>query len=78
MKLAFFNEFRLGVIRDGQIVDATDSFEGREFRRPQDMMEELIIGWEQLKSKIESAIHNKDGLSLESVRLRAPFPVQAS
>ena len=74
MKLAFFNEFRLGVIRDGQIVDATDSFEGREFRRPQDMMEELIIGWEQLKSKIESAIHNKDGLSLESVRLRAPVP----
>ena len=38
MKLAFFNEFRLGVIRDGQIVDAMDSFEGREFRRPQDMM----------------------------------------
>ena len=74
MKLAFFNEFRLGVIRDGQIVDATDSFEGREFRRPQDMMEELITGWDSQKTKIESAIHNKDGVSLESVRLRAPVP----
>ena len=68
MKLAFFNEFRLGVIRDGQIVDATDSFEGREFRRPQDMMEELITGWDQQKPKIESAIHNKDGVSLESAK----------
>ena len=74
MKLAFFNEFRLGVIRDGQIVDAMDSFEGREFRRPQDMMEELITGWDSQKTKIESAIHNKDGVSLESVRLRAPVP----
>ena len=46
MKLVFFNDFRLGVIRDGQIVDATDSFGGREFRRPQDMMEELIIDWD--------------------------------
>ena len=74
MKLAFFNEFRLGVIRDGQIVDAMDSFEGCEFPRPQDMMEDLITGWDSQKTKIESAIHNKDGVSLESVQLRAPVP----
>jgi len=53
MKLTLFNEYRLGVISDGQIVDATESFGGREFRRPQDMMEELIIDWDQQKAKIE-------------------------
>ena len=74
MKLVFFNDFRLGVIRDGQVVDATDSFGGREFRRPQDMMEELIIDWDQQKAKIESAIQGKDGVPLDSVRLRPPLP----
>ena len=74
MKLVFFNDFRLRVIRDGQIVDATDSFGGREFRRPQDMKEELIIDWDHQKAKIESAIQGKDGVPLDRVRLRPPLP----
>ena len=74
MKLVLFNDFRLGVIQNLQVVDAMGALEGLDFRRPQDMIEEVIINWEQLKPKIESAVSGQSGLPLSSVHLRAPLP----
>ena len=48
------------------------ALEGRSFRRPQDMIEEVIIN--ELKPEIETAIAGKEGVPLQSVRLRAPVP----
>jgi len=55
MKLVLFDENRLGVINDGLVVDAMEVFEGVQFRRPQDMIEEIITNWEELGPKIASA-----------------------
>jgi 2-keto-4-pentenoate hydratase/2-oxohepta-3-ene-1,7-dioic acid hydratase in catechol pathway len=74
MKLALFNEFRLGVIQDHRVVDAMEALTGLQFRKPQDMIEEVITRWDQLKPKIEAAIRGKEGVALASVRLRAPVP----
>ena len=43
MKLALFDDFRLGVIEGDRIVNAMSAVEGMSFRRPQDLMEEVII-----------------------------------
>jgi 2-keto-4-pentenoate hydratase/2-oxohepta-3-ene-1,7-dioic acid hydratase in catechol pathway len=74
MKLVLFDDYRLGVIQGNRVVDAMEVFAGAQFRRPQDMMEEVIINWGELKPKIESAIRGKDGVPLDRVRLRAPLP----
>jgi len=74
MKLVLFDDYRLGVIKDNRVVDAMGALEGQTFRRPQDMIEEVIINWDELKPKIESAIAGKEGVPLQSVRLRAPVP----
>lgn len=74
MKLVLFDDYRLGVLQEGQIKDAMGAFDGASFRRPQDMMEEVITNWEQLKPKIESAIRGADGVPVSSVKLRAPLP----
>jgi 2-keto-4-pentenoate hydratase/2-oxohepta-3-ene-1,7-dioic acid hydratase in catechol pathway len=74
MKLVLFNEYRLGVIRDDRVVDAMAALEGRQFRRPQDLIEEVITGWEALKPKIEAALRGQEGLPLDSVRWRPPVP----
>lgn len=74
MKLVLFNDFRLGVLRDGRVVDATDAMGGVQFRRPQDMIEEIITRWDELKSEIDAAVQGKPGVPLSSVRLRAPVP----
>ena len=74
MKLVLFNEFKFGVIRGDRVVDAMEALNGRDFRRPQDIIEEVIINWQELKPKIQAAIEGKEGVPLQSVRLRAPVP----
>src|SRR5918996_5162003 len=74
MKLALFNEYRLGVIQGHQVVDAMEALLGLHFRKPQDMIEEVITRWNELKPKIEATVHGKEGIPLDSVRLRPPVP----
>ncbi len=74
MKLVFFDDYRLGVINDDRVVDAMEAFDGAQFRRPQDMIEEVITNWDKLGPKITSAVRGKDGVPLDSVRFRPPVP----
>ncbi len=74
MKLALYDDFRLGVIEGDRIADAMSAVEGMSFRRPQDVMEEVIINWEELRPRIEAAVEGRDGVNLGSVRLRPPVP----
>ena len=74
MKLAFYDDFRLGVIKDDHIVDAMSAVEGMSFRRPQDLIEEVIINWVNMRPRIESAIEGRAGVPLGSVRMRPPVP----
>ena len=77
MKLAFFDDFRLGVIVGDRITDAMSAVEGTTFRRPQDLIEEVIINWDEMRPRIEAAVAANDGVPLGSVRLRAPVPKPA-
>ncbi len=74
MKLALFNDFRLGVIDGERIADAMSAVEGMSFRRPQDLMEEVIINWNEMRPRIEAAVAGQAGVALGSVRLRPPVP----
>jgi 2-keto-4-pentenoate hydratase/2-oxohepta-3-ene-1,7-dioic acid hydratase in catechol pathway len=74
MKLVLFNEYRLGVIQNGRVVDAMEAFKDIQFRRPQDVLEEVITNWEELKPKIEAAIRGREGIPLDSVKLWPPVP----
>ena len=74
MKLALYDDFRLGVIEGDRIKDAMGALEGMSFRRPQDLIEEVILQWDEMKPKIVEAISGQEGLPLEGVRLRPPVP----
>ena len=74
MKLALYDDFRLGVIQGDRITDAMSAVEGMSFRRPQDLIEEVIINWDDMQPRIEAAIEGKDSMTLGSVRLRPPVP----
>lgn len=74
MKLAFFNDYQLGVIKDDNIVDVTSAVEGVSHHSPQELMNMLIVGFGDLQADIESAAAGGDGVSLSDVRLRAPLP----
>jgi 2-keto-4-pentenoate hydratase/2-oxohepta-3-ene-1,7-dioic acid hydratase in catechol pathway len=74
MKLALFNDYRLGVLQGNRVVDAMEALAGLQFRKPQDLIEEVITRWDALKPKIEAATRGKEGVALEGVRLRPPVP----
>ena len=74
MKLALFDDYQLGVINGDRIVNAMSAVEGMSFRRPQDLMEEVIINWDGMRPRIEAAVEGQDGVPLGSVRLRPPVP----
>ncbi len=74
MKIVLYDDYRLGLLKGNNVVDATEVFEGEKFREPQDMMEDLIGGWDSLKPRLESILASGTGAPISSVRLRAPLP----
>jgi 2-keto-4-pentenoate hydratase/2-oxohepta-3-ene-1,7-dioic acid hydratase in catechol pathway len=74
MKLVLFNDYRLGVLQGNRVVDAMEALAGLQFRKPQDLIEEVITRWDALKPKIEAATRGKEGVALEGVQLRPPVP----
>ena len=72
MKLVLFNDYRLGVVQDQRVVDAMAALQGLQFRRPQDLIEEVIIRWDELQAKIAAAVRGKEGVPLASVRFSTP------
>ena len=74
MKLAFFNDYQLGVIKDSRIIDASPALEGISYYSPQELMKMVITGWGEIQPKIEQAVAGKKGIALDKVRLRPPLP----
>ena len=74
MKLALYDDFQLGVINGDHIASAMSAVEGMTFRRPQDLIEEVIINWSEMRPRIEAAVNGQHGVPLGSVRLRPPVP----
>lgn len=74
MKLALFNDYQFGVIRDSRIIDASPALERISYHSPQELMEMVITGWGEIQPKIEQAVAGKEGISLDQVRLRPPLP----
>jgi 2-keto-4-pentenoate hydratase/2-oxohepta-3-ene-1,7-dioic acid hydratase in catechol pathway len=74
MKLALFNDFVPGVVRDDEIINIEALLRPLHERNPQDLMERLIRQWDEYKPLIKAHFVNARGVPLSSVRLRAPLP----
>jgi len=74
VKLCYFNDYRLGVIKGDQVVDVTDAVKDLPHRDTRDLIVSLIAAWDSHKSKVEKAAAEGKGVALSGVRLRAPVP----
>jgi 2-keto-4-pentenoate hydratase/2-oxohepta-3-ene-1,7-dioic acid hydratase in catechol pathway len=74
VKLCYFNDFRLGVVKGDQVVDVTDAVKDLPHRDTRDLICALIANWDSRKAKVEAAANSGKGVALSSVRLRAPVP----
>ncbi|MCX7367124.1 MAG: fumarylacetoacetate hydrolase family protein [Alphaproteobacteria bacterium] len=74
MKLCYFNDFRLGVIKGDQVVDITDAVKDLPHRDTRDLIVGVIEHWDTYKARVEKAANDGKGVPLSGVRLRAPVP----
>lgn len=74
MKLAFFDDFRLGVVKGDNIVDVTNDLAEIPRLEPQHLISGLIANFESYRDVLEARAAAETGHPLSDVRLRPPLP----
>jgi 2-keto-4-pentenoate hydratase/2-oxohepta-3-ene-1,7-dioic acid hydratase in catechol pathway len=74
MKLAYFNDFTLGVVTGERIVDVTSVVSDIPRVGPHDLISSLIERFANYRPRLEQAAAVSEGVPLAAVRLRPPLP----
>lgn len=73
MKLAFFDDFKLGVVNGASIVDVSAVVQDIPHTGPGDLINGLIARFDAYRGKLEAA-SGGSGVALSGVRMRPPLP----
>ena len=74
MKLAFFNDFRLGVVKGDGIVDISAEVSDVPHTGPHNLISNLIGDFARYRGRIEAAVARGTATPLSAVTLRPPLP----
>ena len=74
MKLAFFDDYHLGVLKENGIVDISNALNDIQYHTPQELIQMVIADYDNLHSKIVDVAENDMPISLDNVTLNAPLP----
>ena len=74
MKLAFFDDFKLGVVKGDAIVDVSSVVADIPRLGPQDVINGVIARFAEFRPRLEEAAARAAGVPLAGVRLRPPLP----
>jgi 2-keto-4-pentenoate hydratase/2-oxohepta-3-ene-1,7-dioic acid hydratase in catechol pathway len=74
MKLLFFDDFRLGVLKGDQVVDVTDVVRAIPHVGPHDLINGLIERFAEYRRPLAEAVERGSGRPVSAVRIRPPLP----
>ena len=74
MKILFFDDFKLGVLKGDTVVDVSAVVKDIPRLAPQDVMAGLIEHFADYKKRLEDAVAKGGGVPLAKVRIRPPLP----
>lgn len=74
MKLAFFDDFKLGVLKGEAVVDVSQVVRDIPHIGPQDLISGLIERFSDYRAKLEKAAADGKGVPVGKVRIRPPLP----
>src|ERR1700710_1488997 len=74
MKLVYFDDFKLGVLKNNAVVDVSAAVKDIPHTGPGDLMNGLIEHWDSYKPKLEAAAASGAEIPLSNVRIRPPVP----
>jgi 2-keto-4-pentenoate hydratase/2-oxohepta-3-ene-1,7-dioic acid hydratase in catechol pathway len=78
MKLLFFDEFKLGVLKDDTVVDVSSVVSDIPHVGPHDVINGLIARFADRRKALQEAADRGRGVPLSSVRIRPPLPRPAN
>ncbi len=78
MKLMFFDDFKLGVVKGDNVVDVSAVVKDIPHTSPNGLMVGLIERFDAYRPKLEAAVAGAAGVPLKGVRIRPPLPSPAN
>jgi len=74
VKLLYFNDYRLGVLKGDQVVDVMSAVSDIPQCKPGDIINGVIENWDVYRPKLEQAAAQGQGVPVSSVKIRPPLP----
>lgn len=74
MRLALFDDYRLGVVEGDQIADVTEGLEEHDPQWPFVFVPRMIMGFDRVRPRIEAVLARARRVPISQVRLRPPVP----
>jgi len=74
MKLLFFDDFKLGVLKGDSVVDVSQAVRDIPHTGPHDLMSGLIERFADYRGALEKAASTGNGAPVDKVRIRPPLP----
>jgi 2-keto-4-pentenoate hydratase/2-oxohepta-3-ene-1,7-dioic acid hydratase in catechol pathway len=74
MRLLFFDDFKLGILKGDTVVDVSDVVRDIPHTGPGDLMSGLIGHFSDYKGRLEAAANQGRGVPVSEVRIRPPLP----
>jgi len=74
MKILFYDDFKLGVLKDRHVVDASPLLEDLDTSTPQNTLQSMITRFKEKEPQLVAIAEKNHGVPVESVRIRQPVP----
>src|ERR671930_1481319 len=74
MKLLFFDDFKLGVLKGDAVVDVSETVRNIPHTGPHNLINGLIERFADYKGRLEEAANRGQGVPVSQVRIRPPLP----
>jgi len=74
MKLLFFDDFRLGVLKGDDVIDVMDTVKDIPHTGPHNLISGLIERFADYKGRLDTAVGRGQGKPVSQVRIRPPLP----
>ncbi len=74
MKLLFFDDFKLGVLKGESVIDVSDVVADIPHIGPHDLISGLIERFDQYRARLQTTVERGSGVPVSSVRIRPPTP----
>jgi len=74
VKLLFFDDFKLGVLKGDEVVDVSNVVSGIPHTGPYNLITGLIERFAEYRGRLEQAVQAGKGVPLSQVKIRPPLP----